>query len=146
MRNYEHTPRPDVEHHHHVRELIERQEKRSDDRTYHRNRVKAIEERNDLIKDSKMSVITDFWCEKCRKDFKAVAFKQVEDDWSNISQQIAFYKTKCERGHWCIRLVTDKHKDGFYIRSRFMSLDRGNHYADIVQPFETNFNLLYGKR
>lgn len=144
MKDY--GPKPIIEQHHHIQELIDRQQVRSDDRTFHRERIKALEEREDLIKDSKEYALTDFWCDTCKEDFKAVAIRQIEVDWSCPTQRIAFYKTKCFRRHWCIRLITDRHKDGFYLKSKFVNLDRGNHYADTVQPFETGFNLLYGKR
>lgn len=142
---YEHTPRPLIEDHYHIRELIENQEVRAADRIAYREKEKTAAERDDLIKDAKWFVLTDFWCDTCKKDFKAQAIKQVEDDW-NANQRIAFYKTKCFKGHWCIRLVTDRHKDAFFIRSRLLALDRGNHAADIVQPFETGYNMLYGKK
>ncbi len=141
-----HAPKPLIEEHYHIQELVDRQEKRTSDRNYHREKAKDREERNDLIKDSKPVALTDFWCESCAKDFKSVAIKQIEVDWSCPTQSIAFYKTKCYCGKWCIRLVTDRHKDAFWSKSKLMALDRGNHYADTIQPYETNFNLLYGKR
>lgn len=144
--NFNQSPHPLVEDHYHIQELITAQEKRSADRTYHRERIKGLEDREDLIKDSKLVAITDFWCDRCKEDFKAQAIRQIEVDWSNTSQRVAFYKTKCFKGHWVMRLITDRHKDGFWTKSRFVALDRGNHYADTVQPFETGFNLLYGKR
>lgn len=145
MRSYESTPRPEIEQHWHIRELIETQERRSDDRTYHRDRIKALEERKKLIQEAKSVTLTDFWCNRCKKDFKSLAYKQVEQDW-NANQEIAFYKTKHFCGSWCIRLITDKLKDGFWVRSRFLALDRGNHFADTIQPHETGFNLLYGRK
>lgn len=144
--NFNQTPHPLVEDHYHIQELINAQEKRSADRTYHQDRVKELEERDKLIADSKWVTQTDFYCSECKKDFKSQAIKQTELDWTNSGQRIAFYKTKCFRGHWCMRLITDKHKDGFYQKSKFVALDRGNHYADSIQPFETGFNLLYGKK
>ena len=143
---YDHEPRPNIEHHYHIRELIEGQEKRTADRNYHRDKEKEREERNDLIKDAKLVTLTDFWCEGCKKDFKSIAIKQIETDWSNSTQNIAFYKTKCYCGKWCIRLITDRYRDAFWSKSKLMALDRGNHFADTIQPYETNFNLLYGKR
>lgn len=142
---YDHQPRPDIEQHYHIRELIERQEKRSEDREYHRRKGKALEERNDIIKDSKTFCVTDFWCPKCKIDFKSMSIKEVEIDWSCPTQYIAFYKSKCDKGHWCIRLITDRQKDGYFIRSRLMAIDRGKHILDVVQPYETGYNLLYGK-
>jgi len=144
MKDY--GPKPNIEFHYHIQELIERQRIRSDDREYHRQRIKTLDDREDLIKDSKEFILTDFWCDKCKQDFKAVAVRQIEVDWSNSSQRIAFYKTKCFKGHWVIRLITDRHVDAFYAKSKLLALDRGNHYADTVQPFESGFNLLYGKK
>lgn len=143
--NFNQTPHSLIEDHYEIQELIKAQEKRSQDRNYHRNKQKESDERINLIKESKVFVLTDFWCNVCKKDFKSQALKQVEDDW-NANQQIAFYKTKCFKGHWCIRLITDRFKDGFYYKSKFVALDRGNHHSDIIQSFETGFNMLYGKK
>ena len=143
---YEHTPRPLIEDHYHIKELIERQEKRSNDRTYHKDKQKEKEERDSIIKDSKILTLTDFYCSKCQKDFKSQAIKQVEQDWTNTTQSIAFYKTKCFKSHWCIRLITDKYKDGFFVRSKLLAKDRGLYYNDIVQPYESGYKLLYGNK
>lgn len=139
-----HAPKPLIEEHYHIRDLIERQEKRSNDRIYHQDQAKAKAERSDLIKEAKSIDLLDFWCRACKKDFKGVAIKQVETDWSCPTQSIAFYKTKCFEGHWCIRHITDKFNDPYWMNSKLVSLDRGNHYADIIQPFETGYSMLYG--
>lgn len=146
MRDYENTPRPLTESHYHVRELIERQERRAEDRTMFREREKALADRNQEIKSTFVFTLTDFWCDICKKDFKAQAVRQEEVDWTNSSQVIAFYRTKHWCGQWCIRLVTDKHRDGFWIKSRLMRLDQGNHFSDTVQPYETNYELLYSRK
>lgn len=143
---YEHEPRPNIEHHYHIRELIENQEKRTQDRIYCRNKEKEKEERESSITGSQFLVLTDFWCSDCKEDFKAQAIKQTEVDWSNTAQRIAFYKTKCFCGKWCIRLITDKLKDGYWMRSHAVARDRGKHFADMLQPGETGFNLLYARK
>lgn len=140
-------PVPLIEEHYHIKELIDRQQKRSDDRTYHREKAKEAEERQKIIDDSQMVVATDFHCDHCNKDFKAMAVLQVEIDWTNERQSIAFYKSKHRAcGRWAIRLVTDKQRDGFYIKSRAMRIQQGIYHNDILQPFENGYNLLYGKR
>lgn len=144
MKNY--GPKPLVEEHYHIQSLIESQQKRVDDREYHRNVAKERVERDDLINEAKQVVVADFWCEDCKLDFKGGAVKQVETDWTNSDQRIAFYKMKCDCGKWCIRLVTDRNKDAFWSKSRLIALDRGKHFADTVQPHETGYNLLYGKK
>jgi len=144
MREYDYTPRPDVEQHFHIKELIERQEKRADDREYHRNKKKGYEEREKDIKDAKLYIITDFWCDKCKEDFKSQSILEIEQDWY-ADHRLAFYRSKCDKGHWCIRLVTDKDKDRFWTSSRNIIRDRGVFYKDTIQPWETGFNMLYKK-
>lgn len=141
-----HEPKPLIEEHYHIQSLIEGQEKRANDRQYHKDRIKSLQERDELISDSKLVCVTDFWCHKCKQDFKSMTIREVETDWTNTAQRIAFYRGKCDKGHWCIRFITDRHKDGFWVRSQLMAIDRGKHFADIIQPYQTNFNLLYGKK
>jgi hypothetical protein len=146
MDNYDHVPRPFIEHHYHIRELIERQERRVADRNDYRNRKKARDERESVLLDSKSTAVTDFWCDRCKKDFKCHVVRQIENDWHDTDDRIAFYKTKHDCGNWCMRYITDKSRDPFWFKSKLVALDRGNHYADTLQPFETGFNLLYGKK
>lgn len=147
MSSYDHTPRPEIEQHYHIRNLIEGQEKRTEDRNYHRNKDKAKEERGDSIRESKLIDIKEFWCDHCKRDFRCVTYRQVETDWSNTSQHVAFYKGKHRKcGRWAIRLITDKNRDGYWMKSRLVRIDQGKHHNDTIQPWQTNFNLLYGKR
>ncbi len=144
MINLDQTPHPLVEDHYHIRDLINAQEKRHVDRNYHRERIKNLEERESLIANNPTTSLTDFWCDECQLDFKAQSIKQVEEDWSGL-YRIAFYKSKCFRQHWCIRLITDRYLDRFFQRSKKVAMDRGSHFRDTIQPFETGFNMLYGK-
>lgn len=138
-------PKPLIEEHYHIAELISAQERRAYDREYHRNKAKTASERMDDIKEAKAREIKPFWCWRCSLDFFAETIKQVEKDWSCLTQYVAFYKAKCPKGHWCMRLITDKGRDGYWVRSRRVVADRGLHYADTIQPHETGFNLLYKK-
>lgn len=145
MREYEATPRPTIEEHHHIRELIETQEKRAADRTYHKDRIKSLEDRENDIRLAPSKETLPFYCEQCDEDFVAEAIKQVEEDWS-ANQRIAFYKTQCWRGHWCIRLITDRLRDGYFFKSKRVAFDRGKGFEDMLQPFETNYELMYSKK
>ena len=146
MPRYEHTPRPNVEYHYHIRDLIESQDKRATARNEFRAREKEKEERESLIQSTPAFVLTDFWCDECRKDFKAQAIKEVEVDWSNVNQRVAFYRTKHWCGAWCIRLVTDKNRDRYWFKSKAVRTDRGRHMLDLLQPFEEGYQLMYGKK
>lgn len=140
------TPHTHTETHHHIQELINLQEKRSNDRTYHRERIKALEEREELIKDSQPVILTDWYCDKCNKDFKQIGIRYIEEDWSNPAQRVAVYKTKCFSDHWCVRWITDRFKDPYWFRSKWVANDRIKHSNDTLQSFQEGYNLLYGKK
>lgn len=143
MKTYE--PRPNIEDHYHLQELIDRQEKRVDDREYYRLKAKNAQERMDFIKDAKSKDTRAFYCAQCKEDFVSESIKQVETDWSCLTQYIAFYKTKCFKGHWCIRLITDRHKDAYWFKSKQVKADQGKAFVDTIQPYQTGFNTLYKK-
>lgn len=145
-REYYNQPRPEIEYHYHIKDLIEGQEKRANDRNYHRAQAKTRAEREELIRDNRQVEKVSFWCEKCKEDFEGIAQKQEEMDWANENQQIAFYKTKCFKNHWVMRFITDKHSDPYWFRSRFVRKDRENHTADLLQPFEEGYQLLFGRK
>lgn len=140
------NPKPLIESHYHIESLIEFQDKKAADRNYYRDREKLAEERQGLIKDAKLKDIKEFWCTRCKRDFVGEAILQVEIDWSCPTQNIAFYKTKCFCGTWAMRYVTDRHSDPYWFRSRKVAGDRGNHALDILQPWETNYQMLYGRK
>lgn len=136
---------PLIEEHYHIRALISAQERRAYDREYHRAKSKSAAERMDEIKDAKGKDIKPFYCVPCREEFYAETIKQVDKDWSCMSQYVAYYKAKCNKGHWCMRLITDRHRDGYWFHSKRVKADQGKHYADTIQPHQTGFNLLYKK-
>lgn len=142
MTKYDHIPRPEIENHYHIRELIERQEARVADRNAHRDREKQANERQEEIQKAPMAELKDFWCGTCKEDFRGVGVKHV-DSWSPL----AYYKTKCKIcKNWSMRLITDKHRDKYFYRSKLVAYDRGKNALDMIQPGQTGFNLLYGKK
>ena len=136
-------PKPLIEEHYYIQELIERQEKRHDDRTYSREKKKELEEKHKDIIDAKDYAIADFLCRHCGTEFRGVTVKQVSKQFDG--SYFAFYRHKCECGRFTIRHITDKHKDPYWVRSKTVIRDRGLHFRDMVQPFQTGYNLLYGK-
>lgn len=139
--NYDHTPRPEVERHYHIKELIETQEKRSEERA----RLNEIEKRRDQnLKDIagfKDIELLDFWCDRCKVDFIGRAKKQI-DSWAPI----AYYKIKHMCGTWTMRHITDRFRDLYFFKSKKVALDRGKAFVDTIQPFESGYNMVYGKK
>lgn len=142
-----HEPKPLIEEHWHIQNLIKSQQKRAEEREYYRSQAKDKTLRGDLITDSQEFTPKDFFCKKCDVDFISLAHKQVEIDWTNTDQSIAFYKTKHKKcGTWVMRYVTDRLKDPYWQLSKVVATDRGKHSLDLLQPFENNYNLVYGKK
>lgn len=146
IRRYDYAPRPEVESHTTIRELIDAQEKRAEDRQDYRNRKQSQEERMRDIKAAKGKDIKAFHCETCNKEFVSETIKQVETDWSNTTQYIAYYRSKCLCGRWAQRNITDVHQDRYFAKSRVVAMNREKHAADVIQPFETNYELLYSTK
>lgn len=145
-RQGKYDPKPLIEEHYHIQELIDRQEVRTEDRVRYQNIEKDNAERDKLINDTRVLDLLDFWCAECGEDIKAVGVLHVEEDWTNKAQRIALYKTKCFKGHWLARHVTDKGACPYWFRSRTVHRDRGKHSDDMVQPWQDGFNLLYGNK
>lgn len=144
---YEQEPRPEIENHYHIKDLIEAQNKKAIDRSDYRERERVRQEREDLIKDSEVVVMKEFYCEQCAVDFVNLAVKQIEVDWTNSAQRIAFYKSKHRAcGRWAMRYITDRNRDPYWFKSKKVRRDQGVHYNDALQPFQTGYQLVYGKK
>lgn len=140
-------PKPLIEEHWHIQQLIDAQERRVAERNYSRDKEKLKAMRQGDIDIEPMAVIKEFWCDKCKMDFVSPAFKEVEPDWGNTNQNVAFYRTKHRTcNQWTMRLITDKFADSYWYKSRKVAFDRGKHSIDLLQPFENNYNLVYGKK
>ena len=136
-------PKPLIEEHYHIRELIERQQKRTEDREYFRNREKEKEERLNDIKSAPDEQLMEFWCEVCQEDFRMIGKKVFQ---SNFGELVAYYRTKHKCGMNCIRHITDKYRDKYFFQSRKVKKDQVDNFNNVIQPFQTGHNMLYGKK
>lgn len=139
-------PKPLIEEHWHIQNLIKAQEERVAERQYTRDQAKIKALREDIINDTKAFDLKEFYCTKCQEDFVRPSQLHIETDWTNTDQHIAFYRTKHYCGTWTIRHVTDKLSDGYWSKSKVVARDRGKHSIDLLQPFENNYQLVYGKK
>lgn len=85
-----------------------------------------------------------FYCSKCKKDYFPKRIVKVEQqDW-NTSGTFRYWRSK-HCGIWNKRLITQKIKDKFFIKSPSMIRDRRRYKLDLLQPQETGFDMMYGK-
>lgn len=131
-----------IEEHYQISPLIERQERHVEERERNKRRLEEKEETFKIIKDAPNQTMTEFWCKTCKKDYLAICRKQV-DAWSNLT---AFYKTKHSCGNWGIRFITDRNKDPYWFKSKKVKRDQVDNYQAVIQPWQTGFNMLYGKK
>jgi len=141
-----HEPKPDVERHPHIQMLIDQQEKKTKDKVIHQDRAKMLAERNEEIDAREPFGIIEFWCDQCQEDFANYAHKHVEIDWSNSKQRVSYYKSKHDCGNWVIRYITDRNQDPYWFESLQVALDRGKHHNDLIQSFESGYQLLFGRK
>ena len=139
-------PRPEIEYHPHIQMLIDTQERKTKDKVIYQNRDKANAEREEEIIKAKPVDIVEMFCDWCDEDFANIATKHMETDWSNTSQRVAYYKSKHDCGNWCVRHITDKNRDPYWMESRKVALDRGLHHDSLIQEFEDGYQLLYGRK
>jgi hypothetical protein len=88
-----------------------------------------------------------FYCDSCNVDYFPQRIVKVEQqDW-NTSGTFRHWRAKHkECGTWNIRLITQKIKDKFFIKSPSVLRDRRLNKNDILQPTETGFSMLYGNK
>ncbi len=138
--NFNQTPHPTVEDHYHIQDLINSQEKRSNDKARHQNIEKQRDEFKKTIAGFKDVELLDFYCTDCQRDFTGRARKQI-DGWA----EIAYYKIKHTCGKWCIRHITHRFRDAYFFKSKRLAYERVERHNDTIQPFENGYNILYKK-
>lgn len=102
----------------------------------------AVKRERDIDEDTPPQI---FLCRKCNKDYSPKRIVKVEQqDW-NTNGVFRFWRSK-HCGVWNVRLITDKLRDSFFIKSPSVIRDRRINRLDLLQPQETGFNMLYGRK
>jgi hypothetical protein len=135
-----------VDEHDHIKSLKDRADRKFKERKNHEDSKKLENERESDIAEAKQSMMKDFWCDECGIDITLLAQKVVESDWTNKSQRIAYYVGQCPCGCILRRRITDSWSDPYYLVSDSLNKQRTDNYKDIVQPWESGYNMLYGHK
>lgn len=98
-------------------------------------------ERQRTIDQAPTPWTTEFWCQVCSKDYIRLAHKIVI---SSYEEPIAFYESKCPKGHYCRRRITDKMTDPYYFQSEQLRRARVELERDLIQPGDPRFKRIYG--
>lgn len=85
-----------------------------------------------------------FYCKQCKQDYFPQRIVKVEtQDWNTMGTFRYWRSKHC--GVWNKRLITQKIKDLFFIKSPSVIRDRRRYKLDMLQPQETGFDMLYHK-
>ena len=110
-----------------------------------REREKAEEERlyarQREIDEAPDTKLTDFFCERCDRDFEAIGFKGTI---TCYPEHIAFYEAKCPKGHWTRRRITDQQNDPYFCKSKVLARERAEMGDALLQPDDPRFDSVYG--
>lgn len=127
---------------------VTRLKKRIEGNREERARYQAIydqlQDRTREIVDAKDKMINTFWCDTCKADFTGRAYKVVRK--MPKKMPIAWYVGFCPARHKCIKRITEKPNDPYYMRSYIVKRDRARHADDLLTPNDPRFWLLYGHK
>lgn len=123
--------------------LINRIEDRKDERERIKRRGEEFSDHINTIKQATNSNKVGFWCNSCKRDFEGYGRKCVREAgmWP-----VAWYQGRCPCGKVCIRRITDKVKDLYYFRSKFVRRQRVENAYDMIDPNHPLFKVLYPKQ
>lgn len=125
---------------------ITRLKKRIDGNREERRRYeKMYEDLADRVReigDAKERLMTAFWCDTCEADFNGIGYKVVVKQPAKLP--IAWYVGYCPELHKCVKRITEKVNDKYYLKSYIVRRDRARYADDLLTPDDHKFWLLYG--
>jgi hypothetical protein len=130
--------------HHQVDKLERLVDRNTNERAKDKEEKDRKYDRERLIADSKDNVTSAYWCSKCKKDYQAPSRRFIETDW-NTGDNIAYYVSHCPKRHINKRFITDRLFDPYYRSSRMLQVQRIDYQKDLIQPFQSGYNMLYGQ-
>lgn len=123
--------------------LKQRVKTRQNELEWERNERVRQDENSTTVNEAKDVDIIPFYCTDCELDSEGVGHKVIETDWTN-KDNIAFYVGHCEKGHRCIKRITDKVTDPYYNLSEIVHNQRIDAKDDMLTPNDYGFRALYG--
>ena len=85
--------------------------------------------------------LVEFYCNKCRKDFEGVGFK---DTFEVDGVPCGRYMGKCKKKHKVIRFITDTQADPYFLESKKVWAERKENEVDLIQKSDVRYKKIYG--
>lgn len=85
-----------------------------------------------------------FWCSTCEADFFGIAHKVIRKRPGILP--IGWYVAYCPQHHKCLRRITDRNNDPYFVKSLSVKRDRARYRDDLLTPDDNRFWLLYGHK
>jgi len=127
-----------------IKKLQKRYEMLTKKRADRMERERPLRERAEVIFSAPRVIITDFWCQKCKRDCSGVGFRRVCT--SRKLLPTAWLEGICPKGHIIMRYITDKEEDPYYNLSLMVQEQRYKMADDLLTPNDPRFKEVYPKQ
>lgn len=110
-------------------------------RAIEEEKARPMKDRMDDIFSAPRFIVTDFWCDDCKRDCSGTGYRQVCTirEWAPTAWFIGY----CPKGHRMIRRITDKNTDPYYDLSDMVKRHRYEMRDAFLSPDDPRFKLLY---
>jgi len=86
-----------------------------------------------------------FYCDKCKQDYTPERiYKREVKDWNNNGTFRYWQSKHCSK--WNTRLISEKIKDKFFIKSPSIIRERRLRKQEMLQPGQSGYDMLYGRK
>lgn len=127
-----------------IQRLKKRIDGNKEERAAYQRMYEKLQDRTREIVEAKDKWPNQFWCKTCNADFTARAHKVV----SKLPKRmpIAWWVGFCPSRHKCIRRITEKPNDPYYLHSFVIRRDRQRYRDEMLTPDDMRFWMLYGHK
>ena len=127
-----------------LQRLKDKYDRARNDRLAREEMERPYKERLETIFTSHKVIVTDFWCDICKRDCSGPGYREVCTIRSYAPT--AWYVGYCPLGHKMIRRITDKNNDSYYDLSEMVQRHRAEMKDDFLSPDDPRFKLLYPEK
>lgn len=127
-----------------IQRLKKRIEGNREERAAYQKMYDQLQDRTREIVDAKDKWPNSFWCDICKADFNARAHKVVRK--LPRRMPFAWWVGYCPKKHKCIKRITERPNDPYYLKSFVVRRDRARYKDELLTPNDHRFWLLYGHK
>lgn len=127
-----------------VEKLKKRIEGNREERAAYQRMYDRLQENIRMIVEAPQKLRYPFWCDECKSDFMGIGYKVMRKLRARLP--IGWWVAYCPARHKCIRRITDRSNDPYFVKSFIVKRDRARYRDDLLTPDDHRFWLLYGHK